>query len=82
MSELESKNFQEDVLFLEKIFESKYGSPAMVQKYDAAAISCNTQSIFWVQKIHHSVAAVGLLFEVYDGDYTNRPAARNSGSRE
>lgn len=62
---IETKNLLEDVQFLQKVFEVKYGNPTRVLKYDTDEICRNAEKIFWIQKSGRHLAVIGSIGTVY-----------------
>jgi hypothetical protein len=72
LTDIESQVLLEDVLFLQNVFETKYGTPTIVQKFETAEICENPGRIFWVQKTSRYLAAVGTICTVHAGGHKSR----------
>jgi hypothetical protein len=78
LTNIESQDLLEDVLFLQEVFEEKYGRPTNVQKYNADDICQHADRIFWIQKTSKYLAVVGTISTVFVGYPKNRPKMYSS----
>jgi hypothetical protein len=70
---MESQDLLEDALFLQEVFEEKYGRPTNVQKYNADDLCQHADRIFWIQKTSKYLAVVGTISTVFIGYDKKRP---------
>jgi hypothetical protein len=73
LSNIESKNLLDDVHFLEKVFEEKYGSPTKVQEFNTDDICQKADRVFWIQKTSRYLTAIGTITTVFVGGIKKRP---------